>query len=86
MGPIVSVYVDYTSNTNQAGSISVKQVTSRKQLVHVGPSSSPLYDTYSASFPTGENTNQGIITFDVAAVIAGETYASLNNAQISAPC
>ncbi|KAJ7914695.1 heme peroxidase [Mycena leptocephala] len=86
MGPIGSVYVDYTSNTNQAGSISVKQVTSRKPLVHVGPSSSPLYDTYSATFPTGDNTNQGIITFDVAAVIAGEIYASLNNAQISTPC
>ncbi|KAJ7123044.1 heme peroxidase [Mycena epipterygia] len=86
MGPITSAYVDYTSNVNQVGSISVKQVTFRTTLLHVGNSSSPLYDTYSATFATGVMTDEGRVTFDVVAVIAGETYASLNNPEIFTPC
>jgi hypothetical protein len=64
----------------------VKQVAARFPLVHFGNSSSPLYDTYSVSFPTGVTTNQGVITFDVVAVIAGKTYASANNLAITTPC
>ncbi|KAF7343906.1 Peroxidase [Mycena venus] len=86
MGPVSSAYIDYTSNVIQQGSIAVKQVTSRFPLAHVGNSSSPLYDTYNVSFPTGENTNIGVITFDIVAVIAGKTYASLNNPAIITEC
>jgi len=86
MGPITDAYIDYTSNVNQEGSVSVKQVTTRTQLVHVGNSSSPLYDTYSATFADGPQTDEGRITFDVVAVIAGQTYSSLNNPEIFTLC
>ncbi|KAJ7302645.1 heme peroxidase [Mycena albidolilacea] len=86
LGPITSAYIDYSSNVNQEGSVTVKQVAARFPLVHFGNSSSPLYDTYSVSFPTGETTNQGVITFDVVAVITGKTYASANNLAITTPC
>ncbi|KAJ6553949.1 WSC domain-containing protein [Mycena vulgaris] len=86
MGPITSAYVDYATDVNQQGSISVKYVTVHTDLVHVGNSTSPLYDTYSATFAKGAQTLEGRITFDVVAVVAGETYASMNNPEIFAMC
>ncbi|KAJ6454526.1 L-ascorbate oxidase [Mycena vitilis] len=89
MGPLTSAYIDYATNVNQAGSVSIKQVTIRAPLVHVGNSSSPFYDTYSATFTTlvnGLQTGEGLITFDVVAVIAGQTYAQLNNPEIFTLC
>ncbi|KAJ7929052.1 heme peroxidase [Mycena leptocephala] len=65
MGPITDAYIDSTSNINQVGSISVKQVTTRTPLVHAGNSSSPLYDTYSATYSAllnGVMTDEGRIT------------------------
>ncbi|KAJ7499491.1 heme peroxidase [Mycena latifolia] len=53
MGPLTDAYIDYTTNVSQQGSISVKQVTTRTPLVHVGNSSSPLYDTYSCDIFEG---------------------------------
>jgi hypothetical protein len=89
MGPITDAYIDSTSNINQVGSISVKQVTTRTLLVHAGNSSSPLYDTYSATYSAllnGVMTDEGRITFDVVAVIGGQTYTSLNNPEIFTSC
>ncbi|KAF7330880.1 Peroxidase [Mycena venus] len=86
MGLVTDAYVDYTSNVNQQGSISVKQVTTRTPLVHVGNSSSVLYDTYSATFANGPQTDEGRITFDVVASISGQTYISLNNPEVFAFC
>ncbi|KAJ7265925.1 heme peroxidase [Mycena haematopus] len=86
MGPVTNAYIDYTYNINQEGSISVKQVTTRTQLAHFGNSSSPFYDTYRATFANGPQTDEGRITFDVAAVIAGQTYVSLNNPEIFTLC
>lgn len=89
LGPITSAYIDYTTNVNQAGSISVKQITIRTPLVHVGNSSSVLYDTYSATFATlinGIQTDEGRVTFDVVAIIGGQTYVQLNNPEIFASC
>jgi hypothetical protein len=89
MGPITDAYIDSTSNINQVESISVKQVTTRTPLVHAGNSSFPLYDTYSATYSVllnGVMTDEGRITFDVVAVIGGQTYASLNNPEIFTLC
>ncbi|KAJ7896023.1 heme peroxidase [Mycena olivaceomarginata] len=77
MGPVTDAYVEYTSNVNHVGSISVKQVTIRAPLAHVGNSTSLLYDTYNG---------RGRITFDVVAVIGGETYVSLSNPEVFALC
>ncbi|KAJ7702619.1 heme peroxidase [Mycena metata] len=81
-----AAYVDYNSNVNQVGSAALKRITTRIPLVHTGNSSSLLYNTYSATFASPATTNQARVTFDVVAVIAGETYASLNNPEILAAC
>ncbi|KAF7301125.1 Peroxidase [Mycena indigotica] len=86
LGPVSTAYVDYTYNINQVGSISVKQVTTRTEMRRVGGSTSPWYDTYSATFYKGPMTDEGRITFDIVAVVGGKTFSVANNPEIFTPC
>ncbi|KAJ7499501.1 WSC domain-containing protein [Mycena latifolia] len=72
MGPLTAAYIDYTTNVNQQGSPS---------------NNSPrAHHSCTATFSKGPFTDEGRITFDVVAVIAGETYVSLNNPEIFTMC
>lgn len=89
MGAVSSAYLEYTFAAEQAGSLAFKQITVRAELVHAGNSSSPLYDTYSATFVANDGfftVNVLHVSFDLVAVVGGTTYESLNNPQLFTPC
>ncbi|KAJ6453546.1 WSC domain-containing protein [Mycena sanguinolenta] len=89
MGSVSSAYLDYSYSTNQEGSIAFKYVTIRAELVHAGNSSSPLYDTYTATFVANDGfftLDASIVSYDLTAVVGGTTYQSLDNAQLFTPC
>ncbi|KAJ7618546.1 heme peroxidase [Roridomyces roridus] len=89
MGTVSNAYVDYHFTSNQQGTLAFKQNTIRTTLVHAGNSTSPLYDTYSASFVVNDgflSVDASIVTFDLVAVVGGQTYQSLDNPQLFTPC
>ncbi|KAJ7609160.1 hypothetical protein FB45DRAFT_1067160 [Roridomyces roridus] len=90
MGTVSDVYVDYSFTTPQQGTLAFKQNTIRASFVHAGNSTSPFYDTYSASFVINDgfltSVDTNIVTFDLVAVVGGKTYSSLNNPQLFTSC
>ncbi|KAJ7476877.1 L-ascorbate oxidase [Mycena galericulata] len=89
MGAVSSAYVEYTFSGTQQGSLAFVQNTIRAALIHTGKSTSPFYDTYTATFLANDGGNgddESIISFDLVAVVGGITYESLNNPQIFTPC
>ncbi|KAF7318058.1 Peroxidase [Mycena chlorophos] len=80
LGAVSSVSFSYNYNVNQPGSVSVKQVTLQTEMERVGVSSaSPIYDTYTTTFGKGPFTDEGFITFDISAVVGGQTFVAPDN-------
>ncbi|KAJ7218225.1 heme peroxidase [Mycena haematopus] len=89
MGTVSSAYLDYSYSTTQEGSLAFKFFTVRAELVHMGNSTSPLYDTYSAVFVANDGfltLDASIVSFDLVAVVGGTTYQLLDNPQLFTPC
>jgi hypothetical protein len=89
MGDVTSAYIEYTHSATQLGSMALKQITIRADFVHVGNSISPFYDTYTTSFLSNDgflSLDEDIVSFDLFAIVGGETYSSLDNPQLFTPC
>jgi hypothetical protein len=72
VNPPTAAYVNYNFRQDQPGSLVPRWETARAQLKRTGPSSSPLYTLYDASFDVPDSTGT---TMDLVVTTNGQTFS-----------